>query len=40
MSATASIATMRRAPAIRAPWMAAMPIPPHPITATVSWGVI
>ena len=33
-----STATIREAPAIRAPWMTFKPTPPHPITATVSVG--
>ena len=32
--ATTSTATMRAAPASRAPWTTARPTPPHPITAT------
>ncbi len=30
------MATIRSAPAIRAPWMAFMPMPPTPMTTTVS----
>ena len=36
LNATGSIATMFRAPAILAPWTALMPMPPMPMTMTVS----
>ena len=32
------MATIRAAPAMRAPWITLSPTPPHPITATVSPG--
>ncbi|CAM4314162.1 hypothetical protein MYBA111488_13045 [Mycobacterium basiliense] len=36
LNSTGSTATMRAAPLIRAPWMAAVPMPPAPIATTVS----
>ena len=36
MNSTGSTATICAAPPIRAPWMAPVPIPPTPITTTVS----
>ena len=36
---TGSIAMMRPAPAMRAPWITAWPTPPQPMTATVEPGL-
>ena len=38
LNSTGSTAMIRRAPATRAPWIALMPMPPTPSTATVSPG--
>ncbi len=38
LNGTGSTATIWRAPASRAPWMAPEPTPPHPTTTTVSPG--
>ena len=38
MDGTTSTATIGEAPAIRAPWIAESPTPPHPITSTESPG--
>ena len=37
-SSTGSMAMMRAAPAMRAPWITAWPTPPHPMTATIEPG--
>ena len=37
-NATGSMAMMRAAPAMRAPWITAWPTPPQPITATIEPG--
>ena len=39
LKGTGSTAMMWRAPAMRAPWMAPEPTPPHPATTTVSPGL-
>ena len=39
LKGTGSTAMMVRAPAMRAPWMAPDPTPPHPTTTTVSPGL-
>ena len=39
LNCTGSTATICRAPAIRAPWIAPEPTPPHPATTTVSPGL-
>ncbi len=39
LKATGSTAMIVRAPAMRAPWMAPDPTPPHPTTTTVSPGL-
>ena len=39
LKGTGSTAMMVRAPAMRAPWMAPDPTPPHPMTTTVSPGL-
>src|SRR5438270_13226047 len=38
-SSTGSMAKVREAPAMRAPWMTAWPTPPQPMTATVEPGL-
>ena len=38
LNSTGSMAAMTAAPAILAPWMALLPMPPQPTTATVSPG--